>query len=99
MNSTTTAASGVSAERWRDAIDRSDEQVSHHEWIYGPNCGLVDIELSKTGRPDITREFFVLFFFVRDSYIHRTDQIDHLEITDQIDNLTYLIDQIDQIPT
>eukprot|EP00904_Undaria_pinnatifida_P002913 jgi/Undpi1/12622/HiC_scaffold_6.g02290.m1 len=31
-----------------------DFKVSHHEWIYGPNCGLVDIALSKTGRPDIT---------------------------------------------
>eukprot|EP00903_Cladosiphon_okamuranus_P015430 g14252.t1 len=30
-------------------------KVRHHEWIYGPNYGMVDLELSKgNGRPDIT---------------------------------------------
>ena len=31
-------------------------QVKHHDWIFGPNFGMVDIQLNATGRPDISRE-------------------------------------------
>lgn len=40
-------------------------QVRHHQWIYGPNFGMVDVLLSKgSGRPDITREFLKRSFIV-----------------------------------
>lgn len=34
-------------------------QTRHHEWIYGPNYGMVDCTLSRDGdkRPHITREY------------------------------------------
>ena len=31
-------------------------QVKHHEWIFGPNYGMVDLYLNKSKRPAISRE-------------------------------------------
>lgn len=33
-------------------------QVRHHEWVFGPNYGMVDISLKDEGRPDVTSELF-----------------------------------------
>lgn len=34
-------------------------QVRHHDWIFGPNFGMVDIQLNGTRRPDISREYLI----------------------------------------
>lgn len=36
-------------------------QTRHHEWIYGPNYGLVDFSLSREAdaRPKVTREYCI----------------------------------------
>lgn len=33
------------------------EQVRHHGWIFGPNFGMLDIQVATGGRPDIAGEF------------------------------------------